>query len=135
MTTTQPARIQRRRTKGWRKPDNAVYVGRGSKWGNPFALAPAASQRGGLLDMWAVEYKGRKLGRWDDSSAARADAADRYARWIREPQQARLAEAVRTELAGRDLMCWCPLPAEGEPDHCHAAVLLELANQPAASSV
>jgi hypothetical protein len=36
---------------------------------------------------------------------------------------------LRRDLSGRDLMCWCPLPAEGEPDHCHASVLLELANQ------
>jgi hypothetical protein len=125
---TTPARIQRRYTAGWRKPENAVYVGPASRWSNPFALAPAASQRGGLLDMWAVEYKGRKLARWDTSSAARADAADRYARWIRENAQAPLVEAARTELAGRDLMCWCPLD---EP--CHADVLLGLANLPAAS--
>ena len=31
-------RIQRKRTKGWRMPDNAVYVGRPSKWGNPLKL-------------------------------------------------------------------------------------------------
>ncbi|MGI5274721.1 DUF4326 domain-containing protein [Nonomuraea sp. CA-218870] len=32
------------------------------------------------------------------------------------------------ELAGKDLACFCPLPAEGEPDRCHAALLLSLAN-------
>ncbi|WP_259471967.1 DUF4326 domain-containing protein [Streptomyces shenzhenensis] len=126
-----PRRIQRRRTKGWRAPHGAVYVGRGSKWGNPFVLAPAASLRGGVLDMWAVEYQGRRLARWDDSAAARADAADRYARWIREAKQAGLAKAARAELIDRDLMCWCSLPEPGQPDHCHATVLLELANQPA----
>lgn len=31
-----PIRIQRQRTKGWSMPENTVYVGRGSKWGNPF---------------------------------------------------------------------------------------------------
>jgi hypothetical protein len=30
-----PKRIQRKRVKGWRMPEGAVYVGRGSKWGNP----------------------------------------------------------------------------------------------------
>jgi len=29
-------RIQRRRTKGWRMPEGAVYVGRPSRWGNPY---------------------------------------------------------------------------------------------------
>jgi hypothetical protein len=76
--------------------------------------------------MWAVEYKGRKLGRWDDIADARADAADRYARWIREPKQADTRGLFRALLHGRDLMCWCPLD---QP--CHADVLLELANQPA----
>jgi hypothetical protein len=33
-----PRRIQRQRTKGWRMPANTAYVGRPSKWGNPFAL-------------------------------------------------------------------------------------------------
>lgn len=28
-------RVQRSRAKGWRMPDNTVYVGRGTKWGNP----------------------------------------------------------------------------------------------------
>ena len=38
MTAIQvtPIRIQRKRTKGWRMPPNTVYVGRPSKWGNPF---------------------------------------------------------------------------------------------------
>ena len=31
-----PKRIQRKRTKGWKKPDNTIYVGRGSEWGNPY---------------------------------------------------------------------------------------------------
>ena len=38
-----------------------------------------------------------------------------------------LVEAARRELAGRDLCCWCPLPAPGEPDVCHAALLLTVA--------
>ena len=31
-----PERIQRRRTRGWRMPVRAVYVGRPTRWGNPF---------------------------------------------------------------------------------------------------
>jgi hypothetical protein len=33
--------------------------------------------------------------------------------------------ALRPDLAGRDLACWCPLDRA-----CHADVLLEIANQP-----
>ena len=42
-----PSRIQRQRTKGWRAPlcscgcgKNAIYVGRGTKWGNPYRVVP-----------------------------------------------------------------------------------------------
>lgn len=58
-----PARIRRRREKGWRMPAGAVYVGRGSRWGNPFKLGdemtglcrfPAALEEGA-----AWEYEGR----------------------------------------------------------------------------
>ncbi|MFJ2419285.1 DUF4326 domain-containing protein [Streptomyces brevispora] len=55
--------MHRKRTKGWRKPEGAVSVARPTRFGNPFMLAPAASRRGGDLDMWAVKCQGRKLGR------------------------------------------------------------------------
>jgi hypothetical protein len=29
-------RIQRKRTKGWKMPPNTIYVGRPTKWGNPY---------------------------------------------------------------------------------------------------
>lgn len=44
-------RIQRRRTKGWRMPEGAVYVGRGSKWGNPY-MARQRHERAVLIDAW-----------------------------------------------------------------------------------
>ena len=31
-----------------------------------------------------------------------------------------------SELRGKNLACFCALPKPGEPDHCHAACLLEL---------
>jgi hypothetical protein len=34
----KPKRIQRKRTKGWRMPQNATYVGRPTRWGNPFSI-------------------------------------------------------------------------------------------------
>jgi len=33
---SKPQRIQRKRSKGWRMPENCVYVGRPTRWGNPF---------------------------------------------------------------------------------------------------
>lgn len=38
-----------------------------------------------------------------------------------------LVDEARRVLAGRPLACYCPLPAEGEPDTCHAALLIRVA--------
>ena len=38
MPVSKPIRVQRKRTKGWRMPLNTVYVGRPSKWGNPYVV-------------------------------------------------------------------------------------------------
>src|ERR1035437_1021501 len=38
---TKPKRIQRRRTKGWRMPEGAIYVGRPTKWGNLWVVGLA----------------------------------------------------------------------------------------------
>src|SRR5438445_613136 len=42
----KPVRIQRRRTKGWKMPSNTVYVGRGSKWGNPHRIGVSLTSNG-----------------------------------------------------------------------------------------
>ena len=97
-----PERIQRQRAKGWRMPPGAVYVGRPSKWGNPFRVGDPCLF-GFVLD--------------------RADAVRHFQRIeagnVRDLQ----------ELRGKDLVCWCPLvDADGNPVPCHADVLLEWAN-------
>lgn len=120
---TAPKRIQRRRTKGWRMPEGAVYVGRPSRWGNPFRMEhdPRA------LRPWIVTYETgtyRFAQRWD---AARWAVAS-YRLWLAWPQQSALRRDI-PGLAGYDLACWCPLEdAEGNRVPCHADVLLELAN-------
>ena len=35
----KPKRIQRKRVKGWRMPDNTVSVTRPGRWGNPFPVS------------------------------------------------------------------------------------------------
>lgn len=115
--TLKPSRIQRRRTAGWRAPDGAVYVGRGSKWGNPNRIVfdPAT-------DGWHLHYdNGGNIGVWPTATAARGAAVTMY-RWHLEAHP-ELVAAARRELAGRNLMCWCP---DGDP--CHADELLRLAN-------
>lgn len=102
-----PQRIQRKRTKGWRMPEGAVYVGRGSKWGNPYKIGEG---------LWTERG-------WTDAATA-ADVVVSFAEDF-EIGACGVPDVseVRAELAGKDLACWCP------PDRpCHADVLLELAN-------
>jgi hypothetical protein len=47
----KPIRIQRKRTKGWKMPENTVYVGRGSKWGNPFSIGKKVVEIKTIEDM------------------------------------------------------------------------------------
>lgn len=117
---TMPQRIQRRRTKGWRMPEGAIYVGRPTKWGNPYVIhRMRCSPMHALCPDWIA----------DD----RADATRKYRHALLYPLigQPRVPniDDIRYELAGHDLVCWCPLPEPGEPDHCHAAVLIDLANR------
>jgi hypothetical protein len=38
-------RIQRIRTKGWKIPENTIYVGRPSKWGNQFKIGLSTREK------------------------------------------------------------------------------------------
>lgn len=114
MTTIQesPRRVQRRRTKGWRMPENTVYVGRPGKWGNPYAVGDESAFMG-HMPVHGIE-----------EPLTRADAAQLFHLALTGGHLDVGAEDVRTELRGKDLACWCPLD---QP--CHADVLLELANR------
>lgn len=97
-----PRRIQRRRTKGWKMPPNTVYVGRPTKWGNPYRQGQVTALQT-MTRREAVEWYGRLL-------KANQQSAERFPLPI-------------AELRGKNLACWCPLD---QP--CHADVLLEIAN-------
>ncbi|WP_406365220.1 DUF4326 domain-containing protein [Streptomyces sp. NBC_00645] len=116
-----PARIERRRAKGWRAPHGAVYVGRGTRWGNPYVVAQLGQDHA-VVDSHTsgVIFADRS------ETEARRVACNWYRAWL--SSQPGLLAAVRRQLSGHDLMCWCPLPEPGQPDHCHAAVLLARAN-------
>lgn len=123
-----PARLQRKRTRGWRAPEGAVYVGRPTRFGNPFTV-----------DLYV---KAGRIG-YRDLAEGRRLAAEDFEQWLGgedglwcgpadESVDARrfLLRALPL-LYGRDLLCWCPLPEPGQPDHCHGAVLLKLSNSAA----
>jgi hypothetical protein len=78
-----------------------VFVGRPSKFGNPFSHIPNTSAP------YPVE--------------TREDAIRAYEYWIRE--QPELMAAAKKELRGKILSCHCA------PLDCHATVLLKIANE------
>ena len=123
--TALPARVQRRRVRDWRAPAGAVYVGRGSRWGSPFVIGADADDHAhatALYREW-LEHNSYDV-HAPNSSPEHRQEMDARRDWI-------ILHAA--DLAGLPLMCWCPLPEPGETDHCHAVVLLALANSPADS--
>jgi len=60
-----------------RVPESAVYVGRGTPWGNPFRVKVHGRER--ALELFREYLRGR-------------------------PE---LVERARRELAGQDVACWC----------------------------
>lgn len=83
-------------------PEGAIYVGRPTKWGNPYVVGGENA-----------------LGEPPDTEV---EAIARYRDFL-ELLGARARRAIVDPLRGHDLVCWCPLD---QP--CHADVLLELAN-------
>jgi len=107
-------RVQRKRTKGYKLPDNTKCVNRGTKWGNPFKVLFESGY-------WVVRHKdGNYWGRlYIEKEGAVAKALECYSGWI--DGQIRLKKLDLNELRGKNLACFCPLSSP-----CHADYLLEL---------
>ena len=130
-------RIQRQRTKGWRMPEGAIYVGRPSRWGNPFPFdSPITMAAASVFEMGAatrrasvVLYRAWLQGSPRIETRHRptvhfTEGSKGGMVWIEGVGVDRLPLRPDLEpLRGHDLACWCPLD---QP--CHADVLLELAN-------
>jgi hypothetical protein len=106
-------RIQRRRDRGWRKPERCMIVDRTSAFGNPFTVAQLVDI--GYKEPEAREIAVREFRPWLRGSRANWTSSESDRR--REKILARLPE-----LRDKDLACPCPT---GET--CHADVLLEWA--------
>ncbi|CAB4164394.1 Protein of unknown function DUF4326) [uncultured Caudovirales phage] len=78
--TVLPHRVQRKRTKGWKMPDNTVYVGRPTRWGNPC--------------------------RCEETPNGKLDHAESVRMFKALPIN---KSVVKQELRGKNLACWCPL--------------------------
>ncbi len=74
-----PVRVQRKRVKGWKMPENTVYVGRPTKYGNPYVP---------ML--------------WGDTVET---CIERY----KTNMSTMLKQDAVKELKGKNLACFCPL--------------------------
>lgn len=109
-----PVRIQRRRAKGWKMPENTVCVCRPGPFGNPF-IASKAKEAGYRDGNKMAVYAFR---RW----LAAAPAYQRTTPDTPDPGRDFILANVNG-LRGKNLACWCALD---QP--CHGDVLLEMAN-------
>lgn len=87
----------------FKKHDHDIYVGRPSKWGNPFSHI----QDGNTLAKNIVN--------------SRTEAINAYREWITNGDGKYLLNDLH-ELKGKTLGCWC------KPKSCHGDVLAELVN-------
>lgn len=104
-------RIQRKRSKGWRMPENTVSVCRPGVFGNPFSVLPnrrAGSRVGGAMGYLAVPTV--------------EDAIECFELYLKEKPE--LVELIKKELRGKNLACWCSLDKP-----CHADTLIRIANE------
>jgi len=80
-----------------------VYIGRPSKWGNPFTHIQDGNTKAKYI------------------CSSRKEAIEKYRQWITKGGGRYLLQHIG-ELRGKTLGCWC------KPQTCHGDVLVELAN-------
>ena len=120
-------RIQRKRTKDWNNPLGTIYVGRPSKWGNPFKV-------GTYLNAWGKAFIAIKLtdkpeeihkiyqsGLFDEKIILE-NSLKWYELWLNFMIES--DHINPKDLKGANLSCWCKLT-----EKCHADILLKLANK------
>lgn len=90
-------------------PENAIYVGRPTKWGNAFII-------GHIIE----------FGEGKDvvTLNTREEVIKFYEYWLFNTVEGKRLRSDIGELRGHDLACFCK---EGEP--CHADILLKIANE------
>ena len=125
----KPIRIQRKRTKGFKMPENTVYVGRPSKWGNPFKVGLIMNYMDVLHFMAFNDVrKYFKITGQTVNSIAKKPLDIEDCMYLYKNYKFRVSsetmKKLMAELKGKNLACWCKI---GEP--CHADILLRLANE------
>jgi Domain of unknown function (DUF4326) len=127
----RPVRVQRKRTMGWKMPENTVSVCRPTKWGNPFKIEiNEISIKDPVTNSWVfLTYGDIDYTVWLYEMLFKADI-----QWVNY-YELRLKHTIfqhwhdhftmlkLSELKGKNLACFCSL------NHlCHADFLLKTVN-------
>jgi hypothetical protein len=120
MKGLEPIGVQRKRTRGWKMPENTVSVTRPGKFGNPFRVGDLIRLGTGGMGFAYLICKDPK---YNDGSFKKIntaqEAVDLYEEYITKYPLKDIEE-----LRGKNLACFCPID---QP--CHRNVLLKFANR------
>ena len=138
LVSGRPERIQRSRQTKQVSPNGLpiIYVGRPSKWGNPFVIDKVEKN-------WIVYFENGEMTTERGAFLTKQDAVnaavslfEQYVSFLEPIKFGKTKEEYKEdeeifnefigELKGKNLSCWCRLDCK-----CHADVLLELANREA----
>lgn len=98
-------------------PEGALYVGRPTRYGNPFTVMNGGKQGWLVYDDRPRHDRGGYIASFATKPEALAHAVKLYRKHV-------IRTLDLTPLRGRDLVCWC------QPDvACHADALLDAANR------
>jgi hypothetical protein len=133
----RPLRVQLRRTKGWRLPENTVSVARPGPFGNPFVAGEVTHvwHKSGAWP-YALYRDGFMVGGPGHAVALYAHALKQDPHWYHDTWRVPDVSVLR----GKNLACWCGLcdrHRDGKPldedcvdcAPCHVDPLGKLANQ------
>lgn len=117
LAAARPIRIQRSRKEKQVSPNGLpiVYVGRPTKFGNPFKVGEEVGCLLSVLDRndFLFYHEGRII----DSNDEAVELFEKYL------LKFTFSDFIKQELKGKNLSCWCRVT-----DICHADTLLKIAN-------
>lgn len=120
-----PVRVQRKRTRGFKLPENTVCVTRGTKFGNPFKVGKyfAINGKHGKFELYpdAFGKKGYEDFVLIENNAMAVTAFENYLKFDYFGKQ--LVIEAKEKLKGKNLACFCK-----ESDPCHVDIWLKLVN-------
>lgn len=121
-----PIRVQRKRSKGFKLPENTICVTRGTQWGNPFRVGGYFSLYGqhGKFELYpdAVGKPGYEDWVFIKDNAIAVEAFENYLK--NDYHGKKLVIEAKEKLKGKNLACFCSLDKV-----CHVDVWFKILSE------